>query len=63
GLLAPPGDASALAAAITRLLDDPHLGRRLGEAGRRHVEARFSWDAVLDRLLAVYDRLLPSVRV
>ena len=37
GLVTPAGDASELAAALTRLNGDPALRRRLGEAGRRDV--------------------------
>ena len=33
------------------------LGRRLGEAGRRFVGARYSWPAVLDRLVAALERM------
>ena len=43
GLLVPPNDPGALAAAVTRLLDDPELRARLGEAGRRRVLHRFTW--------------------
>ena len=42
GLLVPPGDAVALAAAIARILDDPALARTLAEAGRTEAETRFS---------------------
>lgn len=42
GVLVPPGDPVALAAALERLLRDPEERRRLGDAGRRHVEERFS---------------------
>jgi glycosyltransferase involved in cell wall biosynthesis len=43
GLLVPPDDPSALAAAIGRLLDDPELRARLGAAGRERVVQRFTW--------------------
>jgi glycosyltransferase involved in cell wall biosynthesis len=42
GLLAPAGDAAALADAILRLANDPALGRRLGMAGRERVQDSFS---------------------
>jgi glycosyltransferase involved in cell wall biosynthesis len=43
GLLVPPNDPGALAAAIARLLDDPELRARLGQAGRQRVLHRFTW--------------------
>ncbi|WCK04364.1 glycosyltransferase family 4 protein [Agrobacterium tumefaciens] len=42
GLLVPPGDASALAAALGAILYDPALAQRLGESGREDVSDRFS---------------------
>jgi len=39
-------DPSAFGAAIQRLLDDPSLGRRLAEAGRKLVESQYSWQAL-----------------
>jgi glycosyltransferase involved in cell wall biosynthesis len=57
GLLVPPGDAKALAAAIECLARDPALVRRLGAAARRDVAANFSWDSILDRLETVYRRV------
>ena len=44
GLLVPPKDADALAAAIARLATDPELGRRLGRTGRDRVEERYRLD-------------------
>ena len=49
GLLTPFEDAPALASAIQRLLDDPMLASRLGEAGRRRAPA-FSADAFTSRM-------------
>jgi glycogen synthase len=54
GRLVPPGDEAALARALRDALADPARARRMGEAGRRRVEAHFSWDRIADRTLAVY---------
>jgi glycosyltransferase involved in cell wall biosynthesis len=58
GLLVPPADAAALAEACIRLACSSKLRQRLGEAGRVTVEARFSLDAMVRRLEAVYDEEL-----
>lgn len=58
GLLVPPGDGSALAQAIERLLDDADLRRRLGEAGRRRVETTFSLRNWQSAHLELYTELL-----
>ncbi len=54
GLLVPPADADALAAAVRRVLSDPALARRLGEGGRRRLHDRFSWRAIAQRWLDLY---------
>jgi phosphatidylinositol alpha-1,6-mannosyltransferase len=56
GLIVPANDAQALTAAITRLLTDPALARRLGEAGRRHASAEGSWARTAERVLAALSR-------
>jgi glycosyltransferase involved in cell wall biosynthesis len=53
GLLVPPGDPAALAAALERLAADPAERRRMGEAGRARVVAAHTWDHVVDRILAI----------
>lgn len=55
GLLVPPGDAAALAAALARLLDDAGLRERLGDSARRTVEQQYSPEAVCGRLAAIYN--------
>nr|MDQ3397619.1 glycosyltransferase family 4 protein [Deinococcota bacterium] len=53
GLLYPPGDARALAGALTRLAGDAALRERLGRAGRAKVEAKHSWQHVARRILTI----------
>jgi phosphatidylinositol alpha-1,6-mannosyltransferase len=53
GFLVDPSDPAAVADALNRLLDDPALARTMGEAGRRRVEAAFTWDRVAARYLAL----------
>lgn len=53
GLVVPPGDVGALAAAIGLLADDPLLRARLGAAGRRRCVEEFSDDAVRSTLRRV----------
>jgi glycogen synthase len=54
GWLVPPGDPAVLARTLRDALAHPARARRMGEAGRRRVEAHFSWDRIAERTLAVY---------
>lgn len=54
GLTVPPGDVDALAAALARLLGDPALRRRMGEAGRRRVETELGAGTMAARTVALY---------
>ncbi|MCK4414371.1 MAG: glycosyltransferase family 4 protein [Candidatus Eisenbacteria sp.] len=53
GCLVPAGEVAPLAAAIERLVDDRSLARRLGEAGRRRYEERFTLRQMAERTYAV----------
>jgi glycosyltransferase involved in cell wall biosynthesis len=56
GLLAPVGDAAALAGAVDRLIDDRPLAFRLAEAARERVRA-FDVERTIDRTEALYREL------
>jgi len=57
GYLVPPGDASALAHALERVVVDRDLAERLGDAGRRRALAELTEDRYVDRILAIYARM------
>jgi phosphatidylinositol alpha-1,6-mannosyltransferase len=53
GILVDAESAEAVAGALRRLLDDPTLRTRMGEAGRRSVESHYNWDRVTADLLRI----------
>lgn len=58
GLLIPPGDATALAAAIARLADEPEVRRRLGLMSRQRATERFDLAVVANQTSKLYGELL-----
>lgn len=58
GLLVPPRDAGALAAAIRQLLEDPQLRTRMGMAGRARAETEFGIEKVVRSHLELYSELI-----
>jgi glycogen synthase len=63
GLLVPPADPRALAAALNRVLGDRGLARRMGLAGRRRVEEHFSWAAIAAQTRRLYEQLLEEKKL
>jgi glycosyltransferase involved in cell wall biosynthesis len=61
GLVVPAEDVEALAGALRRLAADPELAGRLGERGRRDVEAEHSARRHYERLLTVYSQAISEV--
>jgi len=57
GLLAPAGDADALARAVESLLADPLRRQAMGEAGRRRAREYFSAEVIVPRYEALYRRV------
>jgi glycosyltransferase involved in cell wall biosynthesis len=62
GLLVPFGDVAALADTLRRLVEDPALAARLGQAGASHVARGFSWDDRFTTLAACVDHCLEERR-
>ena len=58
GFLLQPGDLPGLVDRVARLAGDPELARRLGVTGRSWVRERFSEEALVQSLDALYRRLL-----
>lgn len=58
GLIAKIGDVDDLAEKIMRVLGDPALAQKMGEAGRRLVDTVYRWDTIVEEVLKVYRRAI-----
>ncbi len=58
GILVPPGDADALAAAIRSLLADPERCVRMGAAASEHIRTNFTWERTAKITLDLYGEVL-----
>jgi glycosyltransferase involved in cell wall biosynthesis len=54
------GDPEPLSSAIRLLTADPVLAHSMGEAGRRHAAAHFTWDQVAAQMENVYNSIGPA---
>jgi glycosyltransferase involved in cell wall biosynthesis len=61
GRVVDPTDPDALAGALLELTD-PAVAHRMGEAARRRMEERFTWDAVAGRMLDELEARIPTAR-
>lgn len=62
GILVPPRDPKALAAAILRLLKDPGLRQRMGRAARKRVLKEFTWENAARQMVRVYQEVIDAHR-
>jgi glycosyltransferase involved in cell wall biosynthesis len=60
GFLVPPRDPVALADRIAYLLDNPEQARRMGQAGRKHIEKHFSLKTMVDQTVEIYEQAVRS---
>jgi glycosyltransferase involved in cell wall biosynthesis len=63
GHLVPPGDADALARTVADVLADPQVLHRFGDAGRRRVLERYTWERVADGVEQLYERVVARPRI
>ncbi len=63
GVLAPPSNPVVLAQALERLLRDPALRRKYGEAGRQKVEQRFGLDRMVKETQDMYREALAEAGI
>ena len=62
GLKAPPGDATALAACLRRLIDEPDLLRELGTRAKIRAAAVFSLDRMIDEHYQLFEKLTSTLK-
>ncbi|WP_405343441.1 glycosyltransferase [Fibrobacter sp.] len=58
GILVPEKDPQALASAYKRLAAEPELVEHLLAGSQKHIAECFTWDGIIERQIAVYNRLL-----
>jgi len=63
GYIVPKGDEKQLAKALTTILEDHSLQKRMGNAARKRVEAEFSWDIIAEKYLKLYQELIKYKRM
>ena len=55
GIIVPPGDVDAIAAAIEHLYQHPEVVSEMSAAARKRVVENFTWDHFRERLLRAYE--------
>ena len=60
GLLVDPLDPQAIADAMQWILDHPAEAEAMGKRGREAVEKHYNWDTEAEKLVALYNKLLPD---
>jgi glycosyltransferase involved in cell wall biosynthesis len=60
GVVVPPGDATSLAEAVERFVEDPAFRTRCAEGAKRARERLRTWDAAVDEMVAALDRAMTA---
>ena len=62
GLVVSRDDPEAAANAMMRLVQNPGIRESMGQEARRHVQANYSWDVCVERLLDLYRSMVKEAR-
>ena len=58
GMLVKPKDVNGLVTKIETIINNPALGKKMGEAGRRRVEQKYSWEIICEKLERAYQEVI-----
>jgi len=58
GIVVPPNDPDAIAAAVNRLLDNPEICKQFGESGMSRAKQFFCLEQMVDRTESLYRQIL-----
>lgn len=62
GMLVEPKDVEGLVTATEKLIDNPSLAKKMGEAGRKRMEEKYNWDIICDRLEKAYQDVIERLK-
>jgi glycosyltransferase involved in cell wall biosynthesis len=62
GIIVPPKNPDALAAAMVRIFDNPELARTIGQQGYERVHREFTWDAAARQTVDIYRKAIRDHR-
>ncbi|MDI6814526.1 MAG: glycosyltransferase [Dehalococcoidales bacterium] len=62
GMLVKPKDVDGLVKGIETIIDNPLSGKKMGEAGRRRMEEKYSWEIICDKLEKAYQEVIDRSR-
>jgi glycosyltransferase involved in cell wall biosynthesis len=60
GYIIPPEDPEKAAEVLSKLIGDDQLRKRMGHEGRQWVQANYSWDRNVDKMMTVYREMLDT---
>ncbi|MHB8620152.1 MAG: glycosyltransferase, partial [Chloroflexota bacterium] len=60
GVVVEAGSPDSLAWGVVHVLEQPRLSRRRADVAQAKVATEYNWDAIADKTIAIYQRILSS---